>query len=340
MTRIGINPARKKTSKYKPARVTAAVLTYIPDFSGYFKQRLDILQLSLASLRKSTNLPFDLMVFDNGSCSDVVKYLQNLQNKGKINFLLLAKENIGKIGALRILFNAAPGEIIAYSDDDIFFYPGWLEAQLQILEAFPNAGMVSGVPVRNASKHANQSLKKLIAHPNPQISVSLERVIPDKWETDWAQSTGRDPAKHIRETQNEKDLLLKIKQTDSNKSIEAIGSANHFQFIAQKNVITRALPSEWHGNLMGSMVEMDEAVDANGYLRLSTVNRYTRHIGNVLSDEILDEARRIGINPRTKTNKTAKDTQKEKSRHWIFIIPGARRLLTYIYNRIFEILYQ
>ena len=42
-------------------------------------------------------------------------------------------------------------EIIAYHDDDIFFYPGWLEAHLQILDGFSQAGMVSGLPVRNAA---------------------------------------------------------------------------------------------------------------------------------------------------------------------------------------------
>jgi len=339
MTRIGINPARRKTSKYKPSRVTATVLTYIPDLSGYFKQRLDILQLTLTSLQKNTNVPFDLMVFDNGSCGEVVKYLQEQQHNGVINFLLLAKENIGKIGALRIMFNAVPGEIVAYSDDDIFFYPGWLEAQLQILEAFPNVGMVSGIPVRNASKHANHSLEKLLQQPPPQISVSLERRIPDQWEIDWAQSTGRDPKKHIESTQNEKDIVLKTKKNNSDRTIEAIGSANHFQFIAPKNVITRALPTVWRGNLMGSMLEMDEAVDALGYLRLATVDRFTRHIGNVLSGEVVDEARTFGINLHNEIVETAKDTQKT-GRHWIFVIPGARRFLTYIYNHIFEILYQ
>ncbi len=61
-----------------------------------------------------------------------------------VDDLLLSQRNIGKIDALRILFNAAPGEIIAYNDDDIFFYPGWLEAHLEILDSFPKAGMVSG----------------------------------------------------------------------------------------------------------------------------------------------------------------------------------------------------
>jgi len=59
-----------------------------------------------------------------------------------------------------------------------------------------------------------------------------------------------------------------------------IGAANHFQFVAPKQVILQALPGKWTGKLMGSMIELDEAIDNLGYLRLSTAKRYTRHLGN------------------------------------------------------------
>ena len=75
MTRIGINPARGKLSGYQPARVTVAVLTYLPDLSGYFESRLQVLQLVFASLLAHTSLPYDLLVFDNGSCQSAVDYL-------------------------------------------------------------------------------------------------------------------------------------------------------------------------------------------------------------------------------------------------------------------------
>ncbi len=108
------------------------------------------------------------------------------------------------------LFNAAPGEIIAYSDDDIFFYPGWLPAHLEILAAFPKVGMVSGVPVRNAALHAHHSLDQLIQHPLPGLTFSFERRISDDWEKDWAASTGRDPQSHLQDTKDVQDTVLKI----------------------------------------------------------------------------------------------------------------------------------
>jgi glycosyltransferase involved in cell wall biosynthesis len=358
MARIGINPARGKISDYHPAKVSLAVITYIPDLSGYFEHRLEVLQLVLSSLHAHTPQPYDLLVFDNGSCSTVVDYLRQSQSDGQINYLILSRQNIGKIGALRILFEAAPGEIIAYNDDDILFYPGWLEAHLEILEHFPQAGMVSGTPVRNAARHARKSLEQIADQNVPGLSVAFERRIPDEWEIDWALSTGRDPQAYLQETQGQLDMVLHVERSGAQGFYEAIGSANHFQFISRKGVLLQALPSEWSGKLMGHMLELDEAVDNLGYLRLSTTQRYTRHLGNALSEQVIQEAQALGLlsadngrikNIRRQTGGTSSaDRGSGKNskryfvppRHWLLRIPGSRRILLAAYKRLFDILYR
>jgi len=345
MARIGINPARGKVTQYRPAPITICLLIFIPDLSGYFEYRLQVLQLVLASLWANTSPPHDLMVFDNGSCDEIIQYLLRLKDAGQIDYLLLSKENRGKIDALRTLFNAAPGEIIAYSDDDILFYPGWLEAQLDILESYPNVGMVSGAPVRNAARHGRTSLDRLIAQPPPGLTFNQERRIPDDWEIDWALSTGRDPETHMKSTRNDQDMVLKLKTYGGNGYIEAIGSANHFQFIAPKHIILQALPKDWTGKLMGNMIELDEAVDELGYLRLSTVKRYTRHLGNSISQEITWEIEKLGrssnLNHREDISipNSAALNRPTKGKHWLLRIPGSRRVLAAAYHSLFKILY-
>jgi glycosyltransferase involved in cell wall biosynthesis len=342
MTRIGINPARGKTGDYRPARVTVAVLTYIPDLSGYFEGRLEVLKLVLASLLAYTKPEHDLLVFDNASCQAVVDYLLDMQRAGHIDYLIRAKQNIGKIDAFRIMFKAAPGEIIAYNDDDVLFYPGWLEAHLEIMDQFPLAGMVSGTPLRDASLHAFKSLDKLTSQGVPGLSVEKGRHIQDAWEIDWATSTGRDPEKHLHATQDHLDLVLRLAKPDQQGFCEAIGGANHFQFVTPKEVVLRALPPEWTGKLMGSMVELDEAVDNLGYLRLSTGKRYTRHLGNALSQEVLDDAVALGLLKKDEIiGQNTRITQpRSGKRHWLLRIPGARRILSALYNRLFTILYR
>jgi len=327
MARYGINPARGKTSAYQPAKVTVALLTYIPHLDGYFRNRFEILQLSIASLVANTSLPYDLLVFDNGSTSQVVDYLEALQEQGTIRYLFLSSENIGKIGAFELLFKAAPGEYVAYSDDDIYFYPGWLEAHINIIEAFPDVGMVSGSPVRDASDRASRTLKELITKSEPSIKTSYERRIPDKWESDWALSVGRDPQEHLQKTRNHQDIILEC------GGVEAFGSASHFQFLSPKNLIVNALPEIWSGMLMGEMNELDEAVDQSGYLRLSTVDRYTRHLGNAISTDLEDEAQQLGVNQSGNARRTG------IQKHWLLSIPGSGRLLRRAYNSLFHILH-
>lgn len=328
MTRIGVNPARGKVSGYRPARVTVAILTYVPDQEGYFQHRLEVLQLVLASLKAHTTLPYDLFVFDNGSCPAVRQYLLALRDAGEIDFLCLSHVNIGKIGAFQVIFKAAPGEIIAYADDDILFYPGWLEAHLEILEKFPRAGMVSGVPVREGAGYACESLKRLQTGTVPGLEIRFERCVPPEWEADWAVSTGRDPATHLQATREVMDTVLSL------GGIEAIGTANHFQFVARKEVIVAALPQVWSAKLMGSMVELDQAIDANGYLRLSTTGRFTRHLGNTISSAVAEEARALGLTANQPVLAT-----KAKRRPWITRLPGSRRVFKSIYSWLFDLLY-
>lgn len=337
MTRIGINPARGKVAATRPQRLTVTMVTYLPELTGYFEHRLEVLKLALASLAAHTDLPHDVMIFDNGSCAAAVDCLRGLQAEGRINYLLLAGQNVGKIDALRILFNAAPGEILAYSDDDILFYPGWLAAHLEVLECFPRAGMVSGVAVRNAAGHATGALEALAANPPAGVSVERRRAIPDAWETDWALSTGRSPQQHLDATREQLDLVLSVAAPDGRR-VEAIGGANHFQFVARKDVIVPALPSEWTGKLMGSMIELDEAVDRSGYLRLSTAARYTRHLGNAISAEVAQEARALGL-PLPDTATPVLPPARRK-RHPLLRLPGSRRLFSALYRRLFDILYR
>lgn len=328
MARIGVNPARGKSSDYQPARVTVALLCCIPHLDGYFKHRLDVLKLTLSSLQDHTREPYDLMVFDNGSCPPVVDYLRSLNQTGALDYLLLSQQNIGKIGALKFIFNAAQGDVVAYSDDDIFFYPGWLEAHLDILESFPQVGMVSGIPLRDRSKRASTTLQKLQQTGATDITISKERRVLDEWEADWASSVGRDPEEHLAATSEDTEIVLR------SNGIEAIGTASHFQFVAPRQVILAALPADWSGRLMGEMIELDEAVDNQGCLRLSTFNRYVRHMGNALSPDMVASAEELGLEVGQAV------VPEVRGQHWLLGLPGVRRIVRAVYDRTFHILHQ
>jgi hypothetical protein len=320
-----MNPARKAKTDYQPEEVTVAMLTYIPSLKGYFRDRLDVLKLSISSLVTHTEIPFDFLVFDNGSCPEVIQYLQDLNEKGIIVYLLLSSRNIGVEGGVRILSQATIGKYFAYSNDDVYYYPGWLKAHLRILETYPTVGMVSGSPVGFASEHAKQSMTTFIENSPTGLEIS-ERDRVEDWEVDWAKSTGRDVDEHLKTVENMPHIMLNY------RGVEAISSATHFQFVSPKEVIPATFPDPWHKNLMGGMVEMDKRVDEMGLLRLSTPDRVTRHIGNAISPEFQQEVERLGLELDAPIQKTMK-------KHWLLNIPGSGRLLRSLYDWLFKVLH-
>jgi len=296
--RIGLSPARKQLSDYRPARVTVCVLVYIPEWIGYYAYRFDVLKLCLQSIIKHTDITYDLLVFDNGSCSEVVDYLRSLQDQKIIQYLILSARNIGKIGALKIMFQAAPGEVVAYSDDDVLFHPDWLQAQLEILDTFPRVGMVSGVPVRQQFRYGNEYLTGYLSS-FPDISVDYGHFIPDEWEREFYLSTSQEADKRVSAAKDAyKDILLEY------NGIKAYSTANHFQFLSPKGVILQGLNTKWSGRLMGELgpgIEdgsesgLDERIDRLGYARLSTFGRFVQHIGNIITHDFENAISNLGL---------------------------------------------
>lgn len=264
------------------------MLVYLPHLTGYFEHRLDVVKLSLASLLTNTHGEYDLLVFDNGSCDEVKGWLRELQESGAIQYLITSSENIGKLGALRILSGAAPGELIAYTDDDTFFYPDWLKAHVDLFDHFPNVGMVSGSPERTLFDHGIQA-NLAFAESHENVGLNYGKRIPEGWEREWAVALGKEPDEFLKQVSPLDDVILEM------NGIEAFATACHNQFLSPKSVLQQFLQGEWSGRLMGGLNEFDNLIDDAGYLRITTRERTTRLIGNVLSPEIIEEAIRIGI---------------------------------------------
>ena len=157
--RKGQNPAKFVKDVARPERITVALLNYIPFLSGFYAETLDVLKVSLESMRKDAGRPFDLMIFDNGSCEEVRNFLIQEKEEGRIQYLILSEKNMGKGGAWNVMLAGAPGEIIAYTDSDVLFSPNWLSRSVELLETFPNVGMVTARPYRTSPELYTSTLE-------------------------------------------------------------------------------------------------------------------------------------------------------------------------------------
>src|SRR5258708_13031729 len=121
--RKGQNPAKFVKNVGRPGRMTVGLLNYIPFLSGFYSETLDVLKACLTSLRKEAGLPFDLLVFDNGSCAEVRDFLLQEKIAGRLQYLIMSEKNLGKGGAWNIMLSGFPGEIVAYQVSAILLPP-------------------------------------------------------------------------------------------------------------------------------------------------------------------------------------------------------------------------
>ena len=83
---------------------------------------------------------------------------------------------------------------------------------------------------------------------------------------------------------------------------------------------------------MGKMLELDEAVDQLGFLRLSTTSRLVRHIGNVIPDDLLAEADDLDL------SKLAGKTIASDEKHWMMRNKFLRKILWFLHDRSYRII--
>ena len=315
--RVGQNPAKSIEHVPQPQKVTIAVVSYIPFLSGYYAGSLDVLKACLGSLGENTDLPYDLLVFDNASCHEVRAYLTDAQQQGQLQYLVLSDRNVGKGGAWNFIFQAAPGEVIAYADSDVFFYPGWLRRSLELLEGFPRVGMVTARPLRTPERFFTSTLE----WARQASGVQLEQGRFMSWEVfkEHNDSLGVSEDQAQEWFQTSHDWKIEF------RGLHAYVGAAHFQFVARKDVLQSLVPFQMD-RPMGQVRSLDQKLNEDGFLRLNTSEPLVKHLGNRLSSSL----EQVQIPPRYSIG----------LRKRISSLAPIRRSLMWIYAQIFRLYFE
>jgi glycosyltransferase involved in cell wall biosynthesis len=336
--RLGKNPAKTGLPAYTPKPLGIALIVYIPYTEGYFKQSLEILQYQIASIR-ATTVDYDLMIFDNGSCAEAVETMKSFYEQKWLDWLVLSQHNVGKAGAWNWIFAALPNPLICYADSDVLFRPGWADASIEILESFPQAGMVAAQPnffdVMEGSGQAHHKLQNDSRFDF--IDYWPEKRITDEY------CTGIAASEQLAERFYNNPLPA-IKQKDN--GTRAVIGASHMQFLIRQEVARQVVPlPATKGLLRKETMSLDFIVDELGYMHLSTLEPYVYHMGNAITDDLREEVQSIsgGANT-TGALPASKDAARpaSKKRQWLAKMakrPQINRWLQRLYNALFQILH-
>ena len=270
--REGLNPLRDERLDFMipPDVPVVAIITHLPKLQGYHEYRLEIVQAAIESAYQNAGVDHHFIVWDNGSCDELRARLYLDSNKYNVIF----SPNIGKMNAINRIYGMYNGSVISISDDDILHYPGWLQPQIDVLEAY-DAAMVTGCVTRHYMKYKH--LYGFRWARENRVRLEVDGDVPLKWDLQHGESIGKD-------AEFSKMIYQHIPATRMvyNGVVARVGGC-HCQFLGRADTLRPFFPIT--DRYMQPLYPVDIAIDEARLLRLMTENRLTRHLGNRLTDE-------------------------------------------------------
>lgn len=272
--RVGFNPNKDKVLPKSDYTHQVIVPVYIPHQNDYFKDSFQILQLCLESIFKTCHAKTYITVVNNGSCVEVVNYLNQLQQDVKVQEVIHTTA-IGKLNAILKGLTGHQFPLITITDADVLFLNNWQKATYEVFEAFPKAGVVSTTP---SSKVLKQYTSNVLISNFLSKKLKFTNVVNPNAMAMFAESIGNKDFYNLTH--------LKKNLTITNKNGCAVVGAGHF-VATYKGVVFDNLKSRYSSLSMGGDSEvlfLDRPINDLGYWRLSTTENYTYHLGNRKED--------------------------------------------------------
>jgi len=119
--------------------VSVVLITWAMD-----ETRMNLVRNTIESLRKNTQIEFTFIAVDNGPATQT-DYLRTV----KPDIHIINRINQGPGEARTQGASVTNSKYIVHIDNDLQFYPGWLEASIALLEQFPDKKLIA-VPTRSS----------------------------------------------------------------------------------------------------------------------------------------------------------------------------------------------
>ncbi|KQO20433.1 hypothetical protein ASF10_17300 [Flavobacterium sp. Leaf82] len=271
--RIGSNPNKEINQEQSFYIHQIIVPVYIPNEEGYFLDALKILKICLNSLFNTIHDRTFVTIVNNGSCSNVVKYLNELLEENKIKELIHT-DNIGKINAVFKGLSGNNIELVTITDADVMFLSNWQTETLKVFSQIPKAGVVGIVPQFKMYKRycGNVIFDNLFNKNLKFLPVKNQEAMIHFYDSiGWDRNYNQDYLK----------FGLGLTQGD----VQCFVGSGHFVATYKKDVFEELL-SFIGGKKAAGIGEdyIDNKPLKKGYWRLTTYDNYAFHMGNIYED--------------------------------------------------------
>ena len=267
--RIGSNPNKEISQKESFFIHQIIIPVYIPNEEDYFKDSFKILKICLNSLFNTIHDKTFITVVNNGSCENVVQYLDKLFSEKKVNELIHT-DNIGKINAVFKGLSGNNIELVTITDADVQFLSDWQSETMKIFNEIPKAGVVSIVPQIRSYKYkgGNVIFDNFFNHRLKFIPVKNKEALLHFY-------------KSIAWGDFNKDYLEFGLGLDYD-SVKCFVGAGHFVATYKKDIFEE-LKTFIGGKKAAGIGEeyIDDKALEKDYWRLTTQENFAYHMGNV-----------------------------------------------------------
>jgi hypothetical protein len=269
--REGYNPNKDKNILKTDYFHQVIVPVYIPNQEGYFKDSFKILDYCLKSLFKTSHQHTYFTIVNNGSCTDVITYLDALLQQKKIHELIHTT-NIGKLNAVLKGILGQRFQLVTITDADVLFLNDWQKGTYEVFEAFPKTGAVCPTP---SSKSFNDKTFNILFEKLFSRNLYFTDVLDQDALKAFAHSIGNE--NFYNKVHLEKYLVV------ANGKVKAVIGAGHFVTTYRFDIFKK-IKFTYSEYALGGNSEnclLDKPVIENGLWRLSTQANYAYHMGNV-----------------------------------------------------------
>ena len=305
--RIGFNPHKDKVQEPSDYFHQVIIPVYIPNQEGYFKDGFEILELCLSSLFNTIHDKTYITIVNNGSCIEVVNYLNDFFHRNIIQEVIHTT-NVGKLNAVLKGISGNNFPLITVSDADVLFLNGWQESSYAVYEAFPKAGAVCPTP-------SSRSLRTYTANVYWDLFLSNKLKCTPVVNPDALRMFGLS----VGDANFYNEIQLEKYMTVTKENIKAVVGAGHF-VTTYRGEIFNAVENRFAKYKLGGNSEgdfLDIPVVKKGFWRLSTANNYAYHMGNVAEDWMFDTVAELAQNDNDIDFQITSITQSSKLAYFI-----------------------